>query len=148
MTDIDHKAVFFEEARELLADLEEALLELENAPEDKELIGRIFRAMHTIKGSGAMFGFEAVAAFTHEIETFYDKVREGQIKVTPELINITLVAKDQILELLQTSTGEVPTLPTDTIAALNSLASGREPAVIPPPREAVPFRRGFTHPLK
>lgn len=147
MTDIDHKAVFFEEARELLADLEEALLELENAPEDKELIGRIFRAMHTIKGSGAMFGFEAVASFTHEIETFYDKVREGQIKVTPELINITLVAKDQILELLQTSTGEVPTLPTDTIAALNSLASGREPTVIPPQEKLSPSGGASPTPL-
>ena len=52
-----HKETYKEEARELLSELEVSLLELEENPEDKELVGRIFRAMHTIKGSGAMFGF-------------------------------------------------------------------------------------------
>ena len=139
MTDASHQAVFLEEAKELLADLEEALLELEGAPEDKELIGRIFRAMHTIKGSGAMFGFDAVAAFTHEVETFYDKVREGTVGVTPELISVTLVAKDQIVELLQATEGEAPSSLTDTIAAFHSLASGGEPATIPPQERLSPL---------
>ena len=106
--DANHQAVFLEEAQELLVDLEDSLLELERFPQDKDLIGQVFRAMHTIKGSGAMFGFNAVASFTHEIETFYDKVREEIIPVTPELINITLIAKDQIRALLTTPPGEAP----------------------------------------
>ena len=63
-------------------ELESSLLELEKSPEDLDLIGRIFRAMHTIKGSGAMFGFEAVAHFTHDIESVYDQIRNGKMKVS------------------------------------------------------------------
>lgn len=91
---------FKEEAHELLAELETSLLELEERPSDTEVIGRVFRAMHTIKGSGAMFGFDAVSEFTHGVETAFDKVREGGIRVTPELISLTLRARDKILDLL------------------------------------------------
>ncbi|MFO7987625.1 MAG: chemotaxis protein CheA [Desulfatiglandaceae bacterium] len=91
-----HKEAYREEAYELLTELEAALLELEETPDDRDLIGRIFRAMHTIKGSGAMFGFDEVAAFTHEIETVYGQVREGKIPVTKPLIDKTLSACDQV----------------------------------------------------
>ena len=64
-----HKQAFREEAQELLTELEHSLLEWEEQPDDMELVGRIFRAMHTIKGSGAMFGFDDIARFTHEVET-------------------------------------------------------------------------------
>ncbi len=70
-----HREAFREEAYELLSDLEGSLLELEESPDDAELIGKVFRVMHTIKGSGAMFGFDDIAAFTHEIENVYDRVR-------------------------------------------------------------------------
>lgn len=60
--------VFKEEALELLAELETSLLELEETPEDKEAIGRAFRALHTIKGSAGMYGFDPIADFTHEVE--------------------------------------------------------------------------------
>jgi two-component system chemotaxis sensor kinase CheA len=63
------KEVYKEEAYELLAWLETSLLALEEAPQDRETIGCVFRALHTIKGSGAMFGFDRIAAFTHEVET-------------------------------------------------------------------------------
>lgn len=96
-----HNEVFLEEAKELLAELETALLELEEAPEDKDLIGRIFRAMHTIKGSGAMFGFDRVSKFTHEIETIFDLVRNNKMAVSRELVNLTLQARDQIKFMLE-----------------------------------------------
>lgn len=99
MMDKHHEA-FKEEAYELLAELEESLLALEEAPEDEELIGRVFRAMHTIKGSGAMFGFDEIAFFTHEVETVYDLVRNGKIAVTKELIDLSLAARDEIRSLL------------------------------------------------
>ncbi|MCI4626231.1 MAG: chemotaxis protein CheA [Candidatus Magnetoovum sp. WYHC-5] len=90
-----------EEAQELLSELETSLLELEESPEDIELISRVFRAMHTIKGSGAMFGFDKIAHFTHEVETAFDLVRNGQLSVTKELINLTLLARDQIRAMLE-----------------------------------------------
>ena len=51
------------EAQELIVELESALLELEERPDDQDLVDRAFRALHTLKGSGAMFGFDRVAAF-------------------------------------------------------------------------------------
>ena len=75
------KQSFREEAREILVDLESALLELNDNRGDMELVGRIFRALHTIKGSGAMFGFEDLAAFTHNLETAFDEVRNGRLAV-------------------------------------------------------------------
>ncbi|MCX7965640.1 MAG: Hpt domain-containing protein, partial [Syntrophorhabdaceae bacterium] len=95
-----YKETYLEEANEHLSELEESLLELDETPDDKELIGKVFRSLHTIKGSGAMFGFDDIAAFTHEIETVYDKIRDGKIKVTKEIIDLTLLAKDQIKSML------------------------------------------------
>ncbi|NOZ62859.1 MAG: chemotaxis protein CheA [Calditrichaeota bacterium] len=88
--------LYKEETKELLNDIQDTLLELEEKPKDRELIDRVFRAMHNMKGNGAMFGFDNISAFTHDIETVYDKVREGELPVTPELINLTLEACDQI----------------------------------------------------
>ncbi len=91
-----HIVTYREEANELLAELETSLLELEENPTDEDLIGRVFRAMHTIKGSGAMFGFDEIATFTHEVETVFDLVRNGKMAVSKELLNLTLRARDHI----------------------------------------------------
>jgi len=96
-----YKQAFQEEAREILVELEAALLELNENPRDKELVGRAFRALHTIKGSGAMFGFDELAAFTHNLENAFDEVRNGRLDVTPELINLSLAALDQIKAMLE-----------------------------------------------
>lgn len=100
-----HIATYREEAGELLAELETSLLDLEETPEDHDLINRVFRAMHTIKGSGAMFGFDDVAAFTHEVETVFDLVRNGKMVVTKELLDLTLKSRDHISALLDASAG-------------------------------------------
>ncbi len=91
-----HVEAFVQEAYELLEVLENSLLELEGNPTNEELIQKIFRALHTIKGSGGMFGFDAVASFVHNIETVYDKIRNGKQEVTNEIIDLTLKAADQI----------------------------------------------------
>ncbi|MCK5228759.1 MAG: Hpt domain-containing protein, partial [Desulfobulbaceae bacterium] len=70
----DFLEAFKEEAYELLADLETSLLELENNPNDMNLVNQIFRAMHTIKGSSAMAGLDDVSGFTHDAETVLDAV--------------------------------------------------------------------------
>jgi two-component system chemotaxis sensor kinase CheA len=93
------REAFKDEAQELLAELEAALLELEEVPGDQEHIGRVFRVMHTIKGSGGACEFAEVSAFTHEIENFFDLVRKGKIAVTKEIIDLTLRARDRIKEM-------------------------------------------------
>jgi two-component system, chemotaxis family, sensor kinase CheA len=100
ITDI-HVQAFIEEAFELLSRLEDALLELEEDPENSELIGQVFRSLHTIKGSGSMFGFDTMAGFTHTIETTFDDVREGKLPVSRELISLTLQAKDLIRTMIE-----------------------------------------------
>ena len=76
MSTLDPTEVFRQEASELFETLEGALLDLGQRPDDKELIDSAFRALHTIKGSGAMFGFDKVASFTHEFETAFELVRK------------------------------------------------------------------------
>lgn len=93
-------SVFLDEASELLENLEEQLLTLESNPTDMETIGAVFRAMHTIKGSSAMFGFNAVSEFTHEVESAMDQVRNGIVPVTNELIDLMLKARDHIRDML------------------------------------------------
>ncbi|MBN2804591.1 MAG: chemotaxis protein CheA [Deltaproteobacteria bacterium] len=91
---------FKNEAEELLGKLEEDLLEMENNPSDQECLNKVFRAMHTIKGSGAMFGFDKIAGFTHHVETALDKVRTGSIGVNKQLIDLVLVSRDLISRML------------------------------------------------
>ena len=86
--------IFRQEAGELLEQLEAALLDLERSPDDRNLVNSAFRALHTIKGSGAMFGFDQVAAFAHEFESAFDRVRKGDAAPEPDLIAIALNAKD------------------------------------------------------
>tara|TARA_R110002124_G_scaffold85148_3_gene221093 strand:+ start:5105 stop:7132 length:2028 start_codon:yes stop_codon:yes gene_type:complete len=97
----DPAETFRQEARELLEQLEEGLLDLEQNPANDDLVNSTFRALHTIKGSGAMFGFTAVATFVHEFETAFDQVRKGQTPATPELIAVALDAKDHIHKLIE-----------------------------------------------
>jgi two-component system chemotaxis sensor kinase CheA len=99
--EMDITETYREEAIELLFELENSLLELENKPSDKELISSVFRAMHTIKGSGAMAGFANIASFTHDIETVYDLVRSNTIPVTKELINLTLHSCDLVRKMVE-----------------------------------------------
>ena len=102
MSDLNeqNKELFKSEAYDLLAELETSLLELEHSPDDKELIGRLFRALHTIKGSGSMFGFDGITAFTHKVETLYERVRSGEVPVTKQLIDLTFSALDAIRDML------------------------------------------------
>ncbi|WP_316206243.1 Hpt domain-containing protein, partial [Bradyrhizobium sp. SZCCHNR3057] len=101
MSSLDPSEVFRQEASELLEALEGTLLDLGQRPEDKELVDTAFRALHTIKGSGAMFGFDQVAAFTHEFETAFDQVRKGEISPTEDLISVALAARDYIRALIE-----------------------------------------------
>ena len=100
-----YKQAFQEEARELLAELESALLELDRDRGNLDLVGRAFRALHTIKGSGAMFGFDDLAAFTHHLENAFDQLRNGKLAATADLIALALGASDQIQAMLEEAAG-------------------------------------------
>ncbi len=132
-----HREAYRDEARELLAELEGALLELEQRPTDGELIGRIFRQLHTVKGSGAMFGFDEIASFTHEIETVYDRVREGALAVTPRLIGLTLQARDHIVAMLDANGPQDEAGREATLAGFRAFAAAPEDEVRPEPQRAV-----------
>jgi two-component system chemotaxis sensor kinase CheA len=99
------KQGFHEEARELISELESALLELDEKRDDPDILARAFRALHTIKGSGAMFGFDDIAGFAHKLESVFDRLRKGQLTATAELINLTLGASDQIKAMLDAAAG-------------------------------------------
>jgi two-component system, chemotaxis family, sensor kinase CheA len=136
-----HRQAFKEEAYELLSELESSLLELEETPEDADLISRVFRAMHTIKGSGSMFGFDDIAAFTHEVETIFDMVRNGKLTVTKTLVNLTLGARDQIKAMLDGADGggEVDAAVSERIiSGLRALAGDTSAPVVAVHEEAKP----------
>lgn len=92
--------IFRDEARELLVALEHALIGLESDPDDAELIGSAFRALHTIKGSGSMFGLDDISQLAHSLEYAFVELREGRARVTHELIDQTLSGRDLLLELI------------------------------------------------
>lgn len=94
------RAKFVEESKDNIHDMEEALFLLENDMDNRDLIERIFRAMHSLKGGGAMFGFDDLSEFTHHLETIFDSVRSNKLKVTTELISLTFSSVDQINFLL------------------------------------------------
>jgi two-component system chemotaxis sensor kinase CheA len=95
------KAKFVEESLDNVSDMEEALFALENDMQSKELIERIFRAMHSLKGGGAMFGFNHLSDFTHHLENIFDQVRNDKIVVSHDLISLTFSAIDEIKYLLE-----------------------------------------------
>ncbi len=96
----DLAASFVNEANELLESLEDALLKLENHPDDEEQINTAFRVMHSIKGTGAMFGFDELSAFTHEMESLYEMLRSRKLKVDKKIIDFTFNSIDLIRRLL------------------------------------------------
>lgn len=120
---------FREETLELLSELEGALLELEQQPDDADVIGRVFRALHTVKGSAGMIGFDAISEFTHEVETVFELVRSGGLEVSGELVNLTLAARDMIKGLMDADFGGEaidPEAADQLVAALRRLIPAQD----------------------
>jgi two-component system chemotaxis sensor kinase CheA len=96
----DALKTFVVESRELLEAMEDALLKVEHSPDDADLINAIFRAAHTIKGSAGLFGLDHVVAFTHNAENVLDKVRDGQLAISAELVALFLEVCDHMGALI------------------------------------------------
>jgi two-component system chemotaxis sensor kinase CheA len=97
---------FISEAVEQTEAIETLLLELEEQPNDRELLDSLFRCAHTVKGSAGIFGLSKVVEFTHHVETLLDQMREGVIVLGPELSTLLLKCNDQIKFLVATASDE------------------------------------------
>ena len=85
---------FFDEADELLRDMEQHLLELDPFDPDSEQLNAIFRSAHSIKGGAATFGFTQLQNTTHTLENLLDKARHDELTLTPDIIDVFLDTKD------------------------------------------------------
>ena len=90
------KQTFVIEARELIQSMEESLLSLEAAPEDKDTVDALFRSVHTIKGSGGIFGFDPIVAFAHVVEGVLGEMRNGKAAAGYNLIALLLSCGDHL----------------------------------------------------
>ncbi|MFG6489194.1 chemotaxis protein CheA [Roseateles sp. BYS78W] len=104
---------FLSEAEEQIEGLEALLLQLEDEPDDAELLNALFRCAHTVKGSAGLFGLDDIVGFTHHVETLLQRLREGQVVLTPALSTLLLRCNDQIRALVAEAGG----LPADAVAA-------------------------------
>ena len=144
----DALPAFLSEAREQIASIEQLLLQLEDAPDDRELLDALFRCAHTVKGSAGIFGLDAVVAFTHHVESLLDRLRAGALQLTPALDTLLLQCNDQIRALVDAAGQPASdgTVDTDGDAARAALvvrlqaagAGGDAPAAPVPQDTAAP----------
>jgi two-component system chemotaxis sensor kinase CheA len=147
MSGTDPVEIFRQEAQDLLEQIEQGLLDMAHRPGDRDLVDAVFRGLHTLKGSGAMFGFDALAAFTHHCETAFDRVRKGEVPATAELVSAVLNAQDHMRALAEgreasDATGEA------LLAALQRAVDGASgeatPAEAPAPSGSGPSGPAMT----
>ena len=131
--------IFKEEAFELLDDIEDTLLLLRSDLTNADHINRIFRAVHTIKGSGAMFGFNEVADFAHKFENAIDAIRKGDAALNEEFLNVFLAARDQIKVIMEAENPAAPEVTRESkqlIQQLIAAVSAPAPAAPQTPPQA------------
>ncbi|MBY3467619.1 chemotaxis protein CheA [Rhizobium laguerreae] len=128
MSTLDPVAVFRTEAAECLEAIEAGLLDLTHQLDNKDLVDAVFRGLHTLKGSGAMFGFEALAAFTHHCETAFDRVRKGEVAATSELVAAVLAAQDHMRALVDQPDADHGDIGHKLLAQLQAAVGGKEAA--------------------
>jgi len=122
----DHIHAFVSECRESVTDLNNALLALEDDPTDDEAIESVFRTAHTLKGNFGAMGYENASELAHALEDLLDGIRDGEIAVTPEIMDAAFDGVDHIESIVDEveSTGETETDPTETIERLRATAEG------------------------
>ena len=95
-----YKELFINESNEIIANLNQALLNLEKNPSNADLINDTFRYLHNIKGMAATMGYEKITKISHELETVMDTVRKGQKHLTAEMINVVFKGIDWLETLI------------------------------------------------
>jgi len=136
------RGALVQEARELLVDMEDALLEIESDGYNAERVNAIFRAAHTIKGSAGLFGLESLINFTHVVESLLDQVRNGEKSLDGSMLSLLLTCGDYIGSLITAvedrseAIDPNPELRAHLISQLNEyLEQGVEPVVEPLPEQ-------------
>jgi len=92
---------FLIEAFEMIDEMDQDLVELESNPDDLELLNKIFRVAHTIKGSGSFLNFDKLTKLTHHMEAVLDKARKGELRITPEIMDVILESVDAMKAILE-----------------------------------------------
>jgi two-component system, chemotaxis family, sensor kinase CheA len=98
---------FAEEVNDLLTEIENSLMQINNGHDNPEVIAKVFRSLHTIKGSSGMFGYTKISSFVHDLETTFDNIRQGKLKLNRGIIDLTLKSQDCIHNLLIQNDNEV-----------------------------------------
>ncbi len=134
---------FLIEAGELLETLNGQLVELEQRGDDRDLLNAIFRAFHTVKGGAGFLQIEPLVECCHIAENVFDALRNGQISVTPEVMDVVLQAYDAVISMFDQVRDRQQPKPADPglLARLNGLISGEaapEPSVAAPPPPPAP----------
>jgi len=129
---------FLAETTELLEKLDDDLVALEKSSDDADLLNRIFRSIHTVKGASSFLGFDLLVKVTHKTEDVLNRLRKGELQVTPEFMDIILEATDLVKLLVSDiKAGEIQEREIEgTIAKLLPLLSET------PPAQAVPATPG------
>ncbi len=138
---------FLVEAGEIIEALSEQLVDLEQRPDDRDLLNAIFRGFHTVKGGAGFLQLNTMVDCCHVTENLFDILRNGQRSVTPELMDVVLQALDTVTsQFSEITNGDVPS-PADPalIAKLEALVAGEDPVEpvahsgeVDPPTEALP----------
>jgi two-component system chemotaxis sensor kinase CheA len=92
---------FLIESEELLQRMDQDMIALESSPKDPELLNRVFRAMHTIKGTSGFLGFDVVVRLSHRAEDVLNALRRGDVALNSRITNALLAARDQIGKMLE-----------------------------------------------
>jgi two-component system chemotaxis sensor kinase CheA len=127
---------FLVEAFELIEQLDQDLVELESNPDDLDLLNRIFRVAHTIKGSSSFLNFDVLTELTHHMEDVLNKARKEELKVTPEVMDVVLPSIDMMKGLLaqirDTGTDQNGIVIGDIVVKLDAVSKGEDvPAAAP-----------------
>ncbi len=131
--------IFIDESKEHLQHMNQILLDLENTPEDLNLLNEIFRVAHTIKGMAGTMGFTKVANVTHEMENVMHKVRNGEIPVTTHIVDVLFECFDTLEEHINSleSTGQESDLdPVPLVNKLKAILENKQPEASKPEEEA------------
>lgn len=124
---------FLVEAFEMIEQLDQDLVELENNPEDLDLLNRIFRVAHTIKGSSSFLNFDILTRLTHNMEDVLNKARRDELKITPDVMDVVLHSVDLMKALLAAIRDSGTDANSgieidDTVARLQAISSNGAPS--------------------
>ncbi|QKG28561.1 hybrid sensor histidine kinase/response regulator [Campylobacter sp. RM16187] len=135
---------FLVEAFELVEQIDHDLIELESNPEDLELLNRIFRVAHTVKGSSSFLNFDILTKLTHHMEDVLNKARKDELKITPDIMDVVLESIDMMKGLLHGirdngNDTDVGIEISDICARLTAISEGEAaPAAEQKPTQKVP----------